>query len=293
MIGLKTLLSLLVLVTGPWAPAVTAQAADTLNGPPSAPFFNRTDASLAAGFVAGTFGLAFADQDLAHAFQDPSLQESVTARRTAGFFEFMGHPAPGIIGLSLYGVGRFIIRDRHVAALGLHGLEALLVSAGATGIIKGVMGRARPYVQADTVPFDFGFGRGLMGREYRSFPSSHTSSAFAVAAFTTVEMSHLVDEKDWWPGWKYVIGGAMFGGAAMVGMSRMYHDQHWASDVVAGAAIGTFSGIKTASYAHRNPANRIDGWLLSMTVLPGRGRGATIAWAVPDPFGRTTRTAHR
>ena len=67
MIGIKTLLSLLVLVTGAWAPTVTAQAVDTLNGPPSAPFFNRTDAFLAAGFVAGAFGLVFADQHLAHA----------------------------------------------------------------------------------------------------------------------------------------------------------------------------------------------------------------------------------
>jgi membrane-associated phospholipid phosphatase len=292
-IGFKTILSFLVLATGAWAPAVTAQAADTLNGPPPVPFFNRTDAFLAAGFVAGTFGLAFADQHLAHAFQDPSLQESVTARRTADFFEFMGHPAPEIIGVALYGVSRFIVRDRHVAALGLHGLEALLVSVGATGILKAATGRARPYVQADTGPSGFSFGRGLMDREYRSFPSGHTSAAFAVAASATVEMSRLVDEKDWWPGWKYVIGGAMFGGATMVGISRMYHEQHWASDVVAGAAIGTFSGIKTVSYAHRNPANRIDGWLLPMTALPGLDGGVILAWAVPEPFGVAARTAHK
>ena len=291
MIRFKTLFSLLVLIAGPWASAVTAQAADTLDGPPPAAFFNRTDVFLAAGFVAGAFGLAFSDQRLAHAFQDPSLQGSVTARRAADFFEFMGQPAPEIIGVALYGVGRFIIHDRHVAALGLHGLGAILLSAGATGIMKRATGRVRPYARADTAPFDFRFGRGLRGREYQSFPSGHTSTAFAIAASTTVEMSHLVDEKDWWPGWKYVIGGAMFGGATLVGISRMYHDQHWASDVVAGAAIGTFSGIKTVSYTHRNPTNRIDGWLLAMTVLPGWDGGVTLAWAVPEPFGRTAWTA--
>ena len=289
MIRFKTLLSLLVLIAGPWASPATAQVADTLNGPPQAPFFNRTDVFLAAGFAAGAFGLAFSDQQLAHAFQRPSLQGSATARRAAGFFEFMGQPGPEIIGVALYGVGRFIIRDRDVAALGLHGLGAILLSAGATGIINGVTGRTRPYVSADTVPYSFRFGRGLRGRAYQSFPSGHTSTAFAFAASTTVEMSHIVDKKDWWPGWKYVIGGAMFGGATLVGVSRMYHDQHWASDVLAGAAIGTFSGIKIVSYAHRNPTNRIDGWLLAMTVLPGWDGGLTLAWTVPGPFGRTAR----
>ena len=289
MIRFKTLPSLFVLIAVPWASSATAQAADTLNRPPPDPFFNRTDAFLAAGFVAGAFGLAFSDQQLAEAFQDPSLQGSATARKAAGFFEFMGQPGTEIIGAALYGVGRFIIDDRDVAALGLHGLEAILVSTGVTGIMKGVMGRARPYVRADTVPIAFRLGRGLRGRAYQSFPSGHTSAAFAFAASTTAEMSRIVDAKDWWPGWKYVIGGAMFGGAAMVGVSRMYHDQHWASDVVAGAAIGTFSGIKTVSYAHRNPTNRIDGWLLAMTVLPGWDGGVTIAWKLPGPFGRTVR----
>lgn len=289
MIRLKAFLSLLVLCVGPWASSATAQVADTLTGPHQDPFFNRTDVFLAAGFVGGAVGLAFSDRQLAHAFQGAALQGSTTARKTAGFFEFMGQPGPEIIGIALYGVGRFIIEDRDVAAMGLHGLEAILLSAGATGIIKGVAGRARPYVRADTVPFDFGFGRGFRDRGYQSFPSGHTSTAFAFAASTTLEMSRMVDENDWWPGWKYVIGGAMFGGATMVGVSRVYHDQHWASDVIAGAAIGTFSGIKTVSYAHRNPTNRIDGWLLAMTVSPGWDGGVTLAWVVPGPLGRTAR----
>ena len=293
LIRFETLLSLVVLIAGPWTSSATAQVADTLNGPPQAPFFNRTDAFLATGFVVGAFGLAFSDQQLAHTFQDPSFQRSSSARRAADFFEFMGQPGPEIIGVALYGVGRFIVRDRDVAALGLHGLGAILLSAGATGIIKGVTGRARPYVRADTVPSDFRFGRGFKGRAYQSFPSGHTSTAFAFAASTSVEMSRMVDDKDWWPGWKYVIGGVMFGGATMVGVSRMYHDQHWASDVVAGAAIGTFSGIKMVSYAHRNPTNRIDGWLLPMTVLPGWDGRVTLAWAVPGPFGRAARTTRK
>src|SRR5450759_2816707 len=35
----------------------------------------------------------------------------------------------------------------------------------------------------------------------------------------------------------------------LVGLSRMYNNAHWASDVVGGAAIGTFSGIKSSVIA--------------------------------------------
>ena len=290
---IKTCISVLLLIIGPGVSSVTAQVADTLEQPSPTPFFNRTDAFLAAGFAVGALGLAFSDQHLASTFQGPSLQENTTARRAADFFEFMGHPGSEIAAVALYGAGRFIVRDRNVAALGLHGLGAILLSAGATGVIKGVMGRARPYVTADTVPYDFRLGRGFSGRDYQSFPSGHTSTAFAIAASTTSEMSHLVDEKGWWPGWKYVIGGGLFGGATMVGVSRMYHDQHWASDVVIGAAIGTFSGIKTVSYVHRNPANKVDDWLLAMTVLPGSDGGVTLAWTVPGPFGPSAPAAQR
>ena len=50
----------------------------------------------------------------------------------------------------------------------------------------------------------------------------------------------------------------MYGGATLVGLSRMYNNKHWASDVVLGAAVGTFSGIKVVRYTHGHTDNRID-----------------------------------
>lgn len=263
------------------AASAVAQTPDSTAAGPSAAFFDRGDALVGAGFGVGAFALAFADQRLAHTFQSPSLQESVAVRRGADFFEFMGDPAAPIVGLALYGAGRFVLHHRGVAAVGLHGLEAVLLSAAVTGLIKGTAGRARPYVRADTVPFDFAFGRGFRGRDYMSFPSGHTSTAFALAASTTAELSRVADRRGWWPGWKWVIGGVTYGGAGLVGVSRMYHDQHWASDVVAGAAIGTFSGIKTVSYSYRHPRNRADRWFLAMSVLPAADGGVTLGWALP------------
>ena len=55
----------------------------------------------------------------------------------------------------------------------------------------------------------------------------------------------------------------LYGGAALVGASRVYENEHWASDVLAGAAIGTFSGWKVVRYNHAHPGNRVDRLFLS------------------------------
>ena len=56
----------------------------------------------------------------------------------------------------------------------------------------------------------------------------------------------------------WYVGTAMYGGATLMGISRIYNNQHWASDVVGGAAIGTLIGLKVVNYTHSHPGNRID-----------------------------------
>ena len=46
----------------------------------------------------------------------------------------------------------------------------------------------------------------------------------------------------------------------------MYYDKHWASDVVVGAAIGTFTGLKVVRYSHAHPNNRLDRAVLKNRV---------------------------
>ena len=68
----------------------------------------------------------------------------------------------------------------------------------------------------------------------------------------------------------------------MVGLSRMYHNRHWASDVVLGAAIGTFSGQKTVQFLHSRPGIWLDRVLLDATVAPS-GEGIALTWSVAVP----------
>ena len=161
----------------------------------------------------------------------------------------------------MYGIGR-VAGWRHVADLGLHGTEAVMLSGTITALIKGLAGRARPYVSLDTNAHDFRLARGFNRGGYQSFPSGHTSAAFAAASVVTSESQR------WWPHETWVVASTMYGGASLVALSRMYNNAHWASDVVLGAAIGTFSGIKVVRYSHGHSNNLIDRALLGLSVLP-------------------------
>jgi membrane-associated phospholipid phosphatase len=164
-----------------------------------------------------------------------------------------------------------------MADLGLHGTESILVGLGVTTAIKVTVGRARPYVNRDR-PHDFGLFRGVRHEEYRSFPSGHSVMAFAAAAAVTDET------RRWWPQSVWYIAPAMYGGASLVAVSRMYDNKHWASDVLVGAAIGQFAGRKVVRYHHSHPNNSLDRWLLGMSVGPdGRGGLEARLLVVPMP----------
>ncbi len=282
---MRRILAAIVLVAstaggaGAQAPATSSDSAQDA----SKPFLTRTDAWLAAGFALGTVAMLPVDQRLAQEIREPVFQDNTVAHDAASFFRFMGQPAPEIIGPSLYLAGR-LGGWPYLSALGLHGTESFLLATVFTTSIKMLAGRARPYVSADSAAYSFKLFRGFKGTDYSSFPSGHTTTAFSVASAVTAETAVWLDREDAWPGWKLVVGGVMYGGATLVGISRMYHDKHWASDVVVGAAIGTFSGNKVVWYAYSHPDNRVDRILLSTTVLPSPRGGMTVAWSLPAPF---------
>jgi membrane-associated phospholipid phosphatase len=69
------------------------------------------------------------------------------------------------------------------------------------------------------------------GSNYHSFPSGHTTQAFAAATFLHKEYGHV---SVW-----YSIGGYTI--ASAVGICRILNNKHWLSDVLVGAGIGIFS----------------------------------------------------
>src|SRR5207249_897522 len=110
-------------------------------------------------------------------------------------------------------------------------------------------------------------------------PSGHTTAAFAAAAAVTSE------SRRWWPNGTWLVAPAMYGGATLVGLSRMYNNAHWASDVALGAGIGTFAGLKVVRYSHAHPDNLIDRVILSTRLAPAATGGLTVHWTIDAPSG--------
>ena len=278
---ITTRLTSIALALGVLAPSVIAQPAlppkakaDSAKTP--APLFTTKDFVIAGVFAATTVAMFPFDERIAKHLTNPGAQANKFFKNASTGVEWIASPGAYVIGGSLYAVGRLGHFER-VADLGWHGTEAVLVADFITYAMKGIDGRARPSFTGDTNPGDFKFLKGFRNGNRQSFPSGHATSAFAAAAAVTAETG------TWWPKSTWVIGPLMYGGATMVGLSRMYHNKHWASDVVLGAGIGTFSGLKVVRYSHAHPNNKIDRIILGTTIaLDDRG-GAAIGFALPAP----------
>jgi membrane-associated phospholipid phosphatase len=263
--------SLLALASSGSLAPLAAQPADTISRS-TRPLFTSRDALAAGAFTLATIAVIPLDRPAARLLQDSSRQANRFLRHQATNVRLIAEPGSLIIGGGLYAAGRLGGNER-MADLGLHGTEAIGVGLGVVTVAKMLAGRARPYVDVRN-PRDFRLGRGVRHEEYRSFPSGHTVMAFSAAAAVTSEATR------WWPDSRWYVGPAMYGGASLVGLSRMYNNKHWASDVLVGAAVGTFSGLKVVRYHHTHPGNRVDKWLLAGAIVPAESGGHTLRVAI-------------
>lgn len=253
------------------APTDTSRANQTL--------FTARDAWLAAGFAGLTVAMFPIDRHLQTHLRDQTTPANRFLDQSASGVEFITTPGSFLIGGSLYAFGT-LTDNRAIQDLGWHGTEAVLLGSGITALLKGLLGRARPDFDStgvNTQPSDFDLAGGFGSSRRQSFPSGHTTTAFAAAAAVTSEVHRR------WPKYTWYVAPVLYVGATLGGLSRMYHNRHWASDVALGAGIGTFSGLKVVKYSHAHPDNFIDRVMLRTTVAPdGRG-GAYILWSVPAP----------
>ncbi|HET9685443.1 MAG TPA: phosphatase PAP2 family protein, partial [Gemmatimonadaceae bacterium] len=74
----------------------------------------------------------------------------------------------------------------------------------------------------------------------------------------------------------FLIGPLMYGGATAVGLSRMYNNRHWASDIIVGAGIGTFAGLKVVRFNDSHSGNRVDRFFLTGSLIPAPDGGHAL-----------------
>ena len=174
-----------------------------------------------------------------------------------------------IAAILTYGVGR-LGRWSTVADIGLHATEAMVLTDVTSELIRGPIGRARPRISRDD-PFKFQFGKGFTEFGNRAFPSLHSAAAFAMAAALTGEIHERNPTAAW-------IAGPMLYGAALVpGLTRIYLDQHWASDIASGAFVGTLFGAKVVRYAHTHRQTKLDRFLMGGMIAPNGSGGVVIS----------------
>lgn len=183
-----------------------------------------------------------ADRWLAKTVRRPSWVRNGSGHSLAKAVSFVGGNAPSAISLGVWAYGS-LNDDRTSHAVGRSASVSLLASTIVTGSLKVALGRARPYVSGDASPRDFKFGRGWRNDDYQSLPSGHASMAFAFAAAISQERARI-------KGRSAAFDAAAYSGAALVALSRMVLDKHWASDVLLGAGIGTTAGLLTVRLSH-------------------------------------------
>lgn len=134
-----------------------------------------------------------------------------------------------------YGQG-LIWKNEHSKKVALMGVKAFIISGFFVQFPKYLFSRQRPY-QGDYPDSKKWYGPSFSS--HTSFPSGHTTSVFAVAAVVASEYRETI----WVPILSYAI-------ATGVGLSRMYDDKHWSSDVLFGAAFGWSIGKLIHASSH-------------------------------------------
>jgi hypothetical protein len=132
--------------------------------------------------------------------------------------------------------------------------EAFSLTGFATAVAKGGFARLRPGLPDEP---------GQPSGAYHSLWSSHTSLAFSVAVAQAMQDTLRDDPA---APWAWAIGLTL---ASTVGYLRIAGDAHWATDVLAGAAVGSAFGVAVPLLERR--------LVRGVTLAPAPG-GIAVRW---------------
>lgn len=213
--------------------------------------WDTRDWLVAGGVAAGIGAVAVFDEDIERAVQrnrNGTLDDIFSNVQGFG-----NEYAPGVIGA--FYLGGMVFHDNEAKAVALDATSASIIASGLILYpLKITVGRSRPGSNLGAYHFS-----PFSGSD--SFPSGHTTEAFTLATVIS-EHYHSI--------W---VDLGCYGIASAVGYARLEQNYHWASDVLAGAAIGTFVGHLVVH------VNR-DRWGLAVQPILGpHMNGAQLCWS--------------
>lgn len=261
------------------APRADSASADSGAAPQQMQFMrpaitlNRRDAIMTAAFTSAAVALFPLDYKITRWMRSPANLENGFIKGTLAGAEWGVEKGSLIAAAGLWG-GGLAMRNRTVAEMGFHTLASIAVTQQVTHVLKGAFGRSRPYLSGDSLAHEWNFGDGFGTTDRRSFPSGHSSMAFAAATTLSHEISRASPKAG------KVATPLLYAGATSAAIARIYHDKHWASDVTVGALVGILGARATLAVLHGRPNNIVDRLALSTRIVPN-GKGATVSVSLP------------
>jgi len=187
--------------------------------------------------VLATTGIAMVfDKKLLNTIHDP---HDAFGRSVSDFGNALGNGVyvyPTLLAASIVGK---VMGSRGVYGVSSRALKSTLLAGVSVVVLKSLIGRERPFLHDDP----FKFHPFNLHDSTNSFPSGHTTVAFALATSFAREIKGT---------WDDVLFYAM---ATTTAYARMHDNRHWMSDVVFGAGVG----ILSTRFIHRREAKLLMG----------------------------------
>jgi membrane-associated phospholipid phosphatase len=202
----------------------------------TSPFhMRRGDAKWWLGFGAVTAGLIATDHRTINTFENGRTQ--VKWANNISKIGAVYTLIPAAAGFYAFGV---ILDDPKARETGILGGEAMIDTVIVSQVLKTVARRRRPNSSKEPGHF---FDGGA------SFPSGHAIASWSLASVVAHEYQHTI-----------IVPIIAYGLAAVVSTARFGAQQHYASDIVAGAAMGWFIG-RYVYQTHEDHQGHRHGWL--------------------------------
>ena len=228
----------------------------------TSPFhMNRQDAIPWMLVGAGTAALIATDHRTSRAL--PNTVDQVSISKDVSNVGAVYTVLPITVGMY---IGGAIAHNAKARETGVLAGEAIVDTLIDVGILKAITQRPRPFEKN---------GNGNFFTGGASFPSGHAAESWALASVVAHEYNKNI-----------IYPITAYGLASLVTLSRLSGQQHFASDIFVGSAIGWFTGryvFKTHvdHSIHRRPAAKLSG--LRPQVFPQydqltRTRGVILSW---------------
>ena len=242
--------------------AATAPTPVDALGPDLGAAFGGTNLLWYAGAVAGSAALAFGGAD--QAIRD-SIHDHLGSSVYGNAANITGYVLPGVVASAVWLTG-LAVGDRDVTGAGSAAVQALVVTIGTTFVLKIGVGREyAPNGAHDFTPFQ------SWSWPFPAWPSGHAASAMSVVAALT---GYYGADEIRIPLVGYPV-------AAGIAAGMLSGDEHWTSDLLAGAVLGQCVGwsIGRAFRARAKGEASASSFTLTPMLAPGvQGASVVVVW---------------